>query len=180
MQHQRGFGHDLFDLAQKLLLQVGLEALRVNAVAGADGNGQRVDPGAIDKGAGLLRLGVADLGGGNATLKRLLGGADGAKLALDRNVQRAAEIHNALGHRNVFFKRQRGGVDHDRSEAVAHRTIDVLLLRMVKMDHAGDFCSVRNRLYTLNEVVTLKLQFAGVNGKDHGRLQGLAPFNHRI
>ena len=107
VEHQ-GNRDNLPDLAQAVNIQLG-DAL-VDAVGGADGNGQRIDPGALDELGCLSGFGVAVAA---AAVQIVLLAADLAQLGLDGDARCMAGPDHRLGDLDVLLKHVVGPVNHD-------------------------------------------------------------------
>ena len=101
------------DLLQHVEVQ-GLLALELEgAVRGADGGGEAVAAGLLDKSLRLGRIGQA--GVAFLDLDVLLHAAEHAELGFDGDAFRMGGVHHTLGDRDVLGERIVGGVDHDRT-----------------------------------------------------------------
>ncbi len=135
LQHveaQRGRNKDAVGVAGTLL---GLEL--VSAVAGADGDGERVAAGLGDELLDLLGAGIGGLVSGDLDL--VLDAGQSAQLGLDHNAVIVGILHDLLGDLNVLGKGLAGGVDHDGGEAAVNATLAGLEVRaVVQMQNDGD------------------------------------------
>ena len=112
---RRGNQNALF-IAGALL---GLEL--VSAVAGADGDGQRVAAGLGHELLDLLGAGVGGLVSGDLDL--ILNAGQSAQLGLDHNAVIVGILHDLLGDLDVLGKGLGGSVDHDGGEAAVNAAL---------------------------------------------------------
>ena len=86
----------------------------IGAVAGADGDGQRVAAGLGDELLDLLGTGVAGILGGDIDL--VLHAGQGTQLGLDHNTVIVGILNDLLGDLNVLREGLGAGVDHNRGK----------------------------------------------------------------
>ena len=204
MQHQlgveAGIRDGFLDLTQEVELELRHVALGIDAVAGSDGDGERVDAGLLDELHGLVRLRVVD-----DLAKGLVGvgHADVAQLRLNRDVacperrhvrERVARGHlsgarvlsvgahlphlrhvcdldDLLGDGHVLVERLRGGVDHDGRVAAADGSHNTAQVRAVVQVDDGRNRRCGDALADgCNDIRAQVLQLIGVNLDDDRRV----------
>ena len=84
-------------------------------MAGADGDGQRITAGALDKLLHVFRTGVG--GVLRLDLDFVLHAGEGAQLSLDHDAVVVSIFDNLAGDADVFLKRFAALVDHDGGKA---------------------------------------------------------------
>ena len=128
-----------FSLTGALL---GLEL--IGAVAGADGDGQRVAAGLGDELLHLLGAGVGRIVGGDLDL--ILDAGQGAQLGLHDNAVVVGILHDLLGDLDILGKGLGGGVDHDGGEAAVDAALAGLKVgAVIQMQHDGNIGAARRR-----------------------------------
>src|SRR5699024_3677789 len=108
----------------------------VSAVAGADGDGQRVAAGLGDELLNFLGTGVVRVLGGNLDL--VLHASQSAQLGLDHNTVIMSIFHNTLGQLNVLSEGLGRGVDHDGGEAAVDAALaDLEAVAVIQVQSDG-------------------------------------------
>ncbi len=140
MQHDRKAGNAALDLFEDIeaqrrrLLAFGHLEL-VGAVAGADGDRQRIDAGLLDELFHLLRLGVGRLLG----LDLVLDAGQNTELALDGDVELAGVFDDLPRQGDVLLEGVMRAVDHDRGEPrVDARLAQLEGVAVVEVQDDGD------------------------------------------
>ena len=133
MHDQREAGQTLLDLDQHVEVQPLRAGELERAVAGADGAGQAVAPGAAHELLGLF--GVGELGIGLADRDVFFDAAELAEFGLDADALGVRRVDDALGDRDVLLERLVAGVDHDGAvEPALDAVVAGLLVAVVEMD----------------------------------------------
>jgi len=138
-------GDALLDLVEDIETQVGLGARGEldDTVAGADGDGEGVDAGALDKVDNLVGVGVvAGLG-----LDIILDTGKNTELTLDGDVVLMSVLDNLLGKSDVLLIRKSRTVDHDIAEAAGNAVnAKLVAVTMIKVESDGDTLVIRGDL----------------------------------
>ena len=149
MQHDGEAGQTLADLLQYVEAQrrrhqnalliagalLGLEL--IGAVAGADGDGQRVAAGLGDELLHLLRTGVGCLVGGHLDI--VLDAGQGTQFGFHHDTVVMGVLHHLAGDLDILGEGLGGGVDHHRGEAAVDAALAGLEIgAVVQMQHDGD------------------------------------------
>ena len=149
MQHDREAGQTLGDFLQNVEAEgrrdedallvagalLGLEL--VCAVAGADGDGQRVAAGLGDELLDFFGMGVGGLVCGD--LHFVLDAGQRAELRLDDDAAVMRVLNDLLGDLDVLCERLGGGVDHNGGEAAVDAGLAGLEVgAVVQMQNDGD------------------------------------------
>ena len=174
VQHDGEAGQAVADLLQDIKAQLGLLAglELIGAVAGADGDGQGIHPGAGNK---FLHLGgIGELGIGFADIDSVLNAGKLAQLALHHNTVVMGIFHYLAGHSDVFLKAQLGAVDHHGGEAAIDAVLaDLKAIAVVQMQGDRDIGIGHSGLHQFGEIDVLGI-FAGAGRNlqnDRGLLQ---------
>ena len=167
MQHDREAGQPSADLLEnveaELRLLAGLKLVR--AVAGADGDGQRVDAGLGHELLDLRRVGVGSVGGGD--VDRVLDAGESAQLALDDDASGVRVVDDLLGQRDIVLERVVAAVDHNRGEAAVDAGLAELeRVAVVEVDADGQPGVLNGGFDELHQINML-----GVVARARGNLQ---------
>ena len=138
MQNYREAGQTLADLFKNVKAKLGLGAglELVCAMAGADGDGQRVAAGAGDELFDFFGMGVGAVLSGDLDL--VLNAGESAKLGLNDNAVVMCVLDDLAGDGDVVLKGLGGSVDHDGSEAAVNAGLAQLEgIAMVKVKSDG-------------------------------------------
>ena len=121
MQHQR-HGDHFADLGQAL--KVDFRAFGIQAMCGADGDGEAIHAGQFDKAFRFLRVGE------KCTLRVdahvIFHAAQTAQLSLDATVVEVAEIDYRFHQLHVLFKRIVAAVDHRATHASVNLATNIV------------------------------------------------------
>ena len=155
MQHDGEAGQALGDLLQHVepqrrgnqdaLLIPGalVSGELISAVAGADGDGQRVTAGLGDELLDLFGTGVGS--GVGSDLDVVLDTGQGAQLGLDHDTVVMGVLDNLAGDLDVLGKGLGGGVDHNGGKAAVDAGLAGLKVRaMVQMQGDGNLGALQN------------------------------------
>ena len=120
MQNDRETGQTLRDLFQNVEaeLRIGAGLELVCAVAGADGDGQRITAGALDKLLHVLRTSVGGIL--FADIYIILDAGERTQLSLNDDTMVMRILDDLTRQSDVVLKGFGGGVDHDGRKAVIH------------------------------------------------------------
>ena len=163
MQHNGHPRQQLADLLQAVEVELGFALELVRAVAGADGDGQRIAAGAGDEVLGLLGVGVDVLVGTHV----LLHTGQAAQLGLDPHAAGVGVFHHALGLGDVFLVGQVRAVVHNGGEAAVDDVFAELKIgAVVQVQHHGQVGHFKGRLHELDDVI-----LPGVLARTGGDLQ---------
>ena len=145
VQHDGEAGQTAGDLLQHVEAQLGLGAglKLISAVAGADGDGQRVAPGLGHELLHLLGVGIGGILGGHVDL--ILNAGQGTQLGLHHHAVVMGILHHLTGQGNVLGKGLGGGVDHNGGEAAVDASLAGLKVgAVVQMEHNGDLRALQH------------------------------------
>ena len=107
----------------------------ISAVAGADGDGQRVDAGLGDEFLDLFRTGV----GADCVADLVLDAGQGAELAFDDDAVVMGILDDLAGQGDVVLEAVGGAVDHDGGEAAVDAALAGLEVgAVIQMQDDGD------------------------------------------
>jgi len=201
VHHQVGVGDagvDFLDAGNRQDVAGGRAAELVGAVAGADGNGQRVQLGFMNEAGGLFRIGqhlaVVQLAfGADAVFLAGVTGfevAQAAQLALDRGADLVRHRHDLLGHVDVVAEVGRGlavlaqrAVHHHRAEAQVERAgADLRAGAVVLVHHHRDvrIGLGRSQDQVLDEGFARVLARASGGLQDHRRADFVSRCHHGL
>ena len=143
----------------------------IGAVAGADGDGQRVAAGLGDELLHLFGAGVAGILG--LDLHLVLHAGQGAQLGLDHHAVVVGVLHDLLGDLDVLGKGLGAGVDHDGGEAAVDAGLAGLKVRtVVQVQGDGDLGALDDSgLYQLDQIGVVGIGSGALGDlKNQGRL----------
>ncbi|MPM98516.1 hypothetical protein SDC9_145704 [bioreactor metagenome] len=164
MEHNGEAGQASANLLQNVKAQLGLlPGLEfVGAVAGADGDGQRVHPGGLHKFLDLVWVGVGGVGGRH--LDVVLHPGQTAQLPFHHHAVVVGVFHHLAGELDVILKGMLGAVDHHRGEAAVDAGLaDLKALAVVQMHADGQAGVLQSGIDELHQVNMLGV-FAGAGG----------------
>ena len=187
VQHDGEAGQTLADLLQHVeaqgrrhqnaLLVAGalLRLELIGAVAGADGDGQRVAAGLGDKLLHLLGAGVGRLVSGYLDL--VLDAGQGAQLGLHHDTVVMGVLHHLAGDLDILGKGLGGRVDHHGGEAAVDTALAGLKVgAVVQMQHDGDVGAAgHSGLHQLHQIGVVGVGAGALADlQDHGSMLLLA------
>ncbi len=183
VEHDGEVGQTLLDFFQNVKAELGLGAglELVSAVAGADGDGQGVAAGLLNKFLHLLRAGVGGILGGD--LHVVLNAGEGAQLGLYDDAVVMGILHHLLGDFNVLREGLGAGVDHDGGKAAVDAALAGLEVRaVIQVQRDGDIGALNNSgLHQLHQIGVVGVG-AGALGhlQDQGGVDFLGSFRDAL
>ena len=160
MQDERVTGHQAANLFEAFEVELGFTLEFVRAVAGADGDGERVAAGTLHELHGLIGIGI------DAVLGRdvFLNPGKAAQLGFHPDAVGVGVFHDPFGHGDVLFEGVVRTVDHHGGEAAVHAGLaDVEIRAVVQMEHNRKIRFQQTGLNKLHNIILSRI-FAGSGG----------------
>ena len=151
-----------------------------SAMAGANGNGQRIDAGAVYKILNLVRVSIIGLVGFHADF--VFHAGELTQFAFNGDAACMCIIHHFFGNRHVFLIIEMGTVDHNGGKAAVNALLAQLkagaVIKMQRNRQAGFF---HRRLYHMIQIAVMRV-FAGRtrNLQNNRGIQFLAGFHNAL
>ena len=153
VEHNRETGQFFFDFFENVKAKLGfLTGFEfIGAVAGADGNRQRIHAGSGDEIVNLFGLGeVCVL---CADIDIVFNAGKLTEFALDNNTVCVRIVNDLFGQRHIFLIRQVAAVNHNRGKAAVNAGFAKLIaVAVVKMQRYGKACLLDRSLNQLHEI----------------------------
>ena len=142
MQDERVTGHQIADLFKAFEVELGFALEFVRAVAGADGDGERVAAGTLHKLHGLIGIGI------DAVLGRdvFLNPGKAAQFGFHPDAVGMGVFHDPLGHGNILFEGVVRTVNHHGGEAAVNAGLAGFKIRaVIQVQGNGDLGALNDR-----------------------------------
>ena len=178
MEHDREARQLLGDFLQNVKAQMRFALELERAVAGADGDGQRVNAGRLHKflnlvGIGVKRVVVADF-------HVVLNAGQTAQLALNHNAVIVRILDHLTGQLDVLFKRQMRAVDHDGGEAAVDAGLAGFKIRaVIQVQHDRQIYAALLRVQQSGLNQLHQIHMLGISARALGNLKNHRRLFHR-